>query len=220
MVRSKPSEPPVSPACADLRIGAGGSPRQGHDPGIRIEPVAYSGLPEMAAPRSLRDHQRGSLAADGRPAREPGPSRSAGGQAAQSGLRRRRETRRFAPPPSLTRMPGPRCRLRVRALRFAEASDAELAALEGAFAPAYATSTGTRRRRRSSSASGRSRRPPRPSRRSPYRRPALARRRSKPVGERGRRPHTLNGTYRYTLTKDDARKAGETDLSGLPRTNT
>jgi TRAP-type C4-dicarboxylate transport system substrate-binding protein len=33
-------------------------------------------------------------------------------------------------------------------------------------------------------------------------------------------PSRLNGTYRYVLTKEDARKAGEPDLSQLPRTNT
>jgi TRAP-type transport system periplasmic protein len=36
----------------------------------------------------------------------------------------------------------------------------------------------------------------------------------------GTSPSYLNGTYRYTLTKEDARKAGEPDLSPYPHTNT
>ena len=40
-----------------------------------------------------------------------------------------------------------------------------------------------------------------------------------PLGN-GNTPAELNGTYRYVLTKEDARKSGETDLSLYPNTNT
>jgi hypothetical protein len=36
----------------------------------------------------------------------------------------------------------------------------------------------------------------------------------------GKASAQLNGTYRYVLTKEDARKAGEPDLSPYPHTNT
>ena len=104
--------------------------------------------------------------------------------------------------------------------RFAEASDAELAALEGAFAPLYAklhrhpeTKAFIERIRALKA--------------STHAEPALSippactgQAPAQASGGTGTAPPYLNGTYRYTLTREDARKAGEPDLSGLPRTNT
>lgn len=104
--------------------------------------------------------------------------------------------------------------------RFAEASDADLAALEAAFAPVYARLERDQEtkafieRIRALKASTRAE-------------PALAipagctgQAPTQARGRTGAAPTYLNGTYRYVLTKEAARQAGETDLSDYPRKNT
>jgi TRAP-type C4-dicarboxylate transport system substrate-binding protein len=104
--------------------------------------------------------------------------------------------------------------------RFAEASDAALAALEEAFAPVYAN---LQRHPETKAFIERIR----ALKASTHAEPVL----SIPPACTGQAPEQasggaataspyLNGTYRYTLTKEAARKAGEPDLSELPRTNT
>ena len=104
--------------------------------------------------------------------------------------------------------------------RFDEASDADLAALAAAFAPVYANlqqnpeTKAFIERIRALKASTRAEPvlsiPPACTGQAPEQASASA----------GTSPPNLNGTYRYTLTKEAARNAGETDLSVLPRTNT
>ena len=104
--------------------------------------------------------------------------------------------------------------------RFAEASDADLTALVAAFAPAYATLQQNpktkafieriRALKASTQAEPALSIPPACTGQAPQ----------QASGSAGTSPPHLNGTYRYTLTKEAARKAGETDLSVLPRTNT
>ena len=104
--------------------------------------------------------------------------------------------------------------------RFAEASAAELAALEAAFAPVYAN---LQRHPETKAFIERIR----ALKASTHAEPVL----SIPAactgpapeqasGGAGTAPAYLNGTYRYVLTKEDARKAGEPDPSEYPRTNT
>ena len=104
--------------------------------------------------------------------------------------------------------------------RFAEASDADLTALAAAFAPAYATLQQNpetkafidriRALKASTEAEPALSIPPACTGQAPQ----------QASGSAGTSPPYLNGTYRYTLTKEAARNAGETDLSVLPRTNT
>jgi TRAP-type C4-dicarboxylate transport system substrate-binding protein len=104
--------------------------------------------------------------------------------------------------------------------RFAEASGADLAALEAAFAPEYAklrqhpeTKAFIERIRalKASTPAG----------------PALTipsdctgKAPEQAAAGTGTAPAFLNGTYRYVLTKEAARKAGEPDLSPYPHVNT
>ena len=104
--------------------------------------------------------------------------------------------------------------------RFAEASDADLAALETAFAPSYAklerhpeTKAFIERIRTLKQST-----PPDPEFAIPSDCTGAAPEQA--AGGTGTAPADLNGTYRYVLTKEDARKSGETDLSVYPNTNT
>jgi TRAP-type C4-dicarboxylate transport system substrate-binding protein len=104
--------------------------------------------------------------------------------------------------------------------RFAEASAANLAALEAAFAPIYAkiqqhpeTKAFIERIRTLKQST-----PPDPELAIPSDCTGPAPKQA--GGSTGTAPAYLNGTYRYTLTKEDARRAGELDLSEYPRTNT
>jgi TRAP-type transport system periplasmic protein len=102
--------------------------------------------------------------------------------------------------------------------RFAEASAADLAALETAFAPVYAkleqhpeTKAFIERIQELKQST------PEPVLSIPADCTGEA---PQAGGSTGTAPLRLNGTYRFVLTKEDARKAGEPDLSGLPRTGT
>lgn len=104
--------------------------------------------------------------------------------------------------------------------RFAEASAADLAALEAAFAPLYAnlqrhpeTETFIERIRALKDSTH-----PEPVLSIPAECTGEAP--EQVSGDTGTAPAYLNGTYRYVLTKEDARKAGEPDLSEYPHTNT
>ena len=101
--------------------------------------------------------------------------------------------------------------------RFAEASDADLAALEAAFAPLYAkldqhpeTKAFIERIQELKQST-----PPEPELAIP-----LGLHRHGPGASRrwhGDGAAYLNGTYRFVLTKEDARKAGEPESDGFPR---
>jgi TRAP-type transport system periplasmic protein len=104
--------------------------------------------------------------------------------------------------------------------RYAEASSAEAAALEAAFAPVYAnlrqhpeTKTFIERIRALKESTA-----PEPKLAIPSDCTGKAPERA--AGDAGTAPAYLNGTYRYVLTKAAARKAGEPDLSEYPRVNT
>jgi TRAP-type C4-dicarboxylate transport system substrate-binding protein len=104
--------------------------------------------------------------------------------------------------------------------RFAEASDADLAALEAAFVPIYAEleqHPETKAFIERIQALKQSTRPD-PELTIPSDCTGTAPEQGD--GGTGTAPAYLNGTYRYMLTKDDARKAGEPDLSEYPRANT
>jgi TRAP-type C4-dicarboxylate transport system substrate-binding protein len=105
--------------------------------------------------------------------------------------------------------------------RFAEASDADLAALEAAFAPIYAkleqhpgTKAFMERIQELKESTS-----PDPELVIPAGCTGMATAPGQ-AAHTGTAPAYLNGTYRYVLTKEDARKAGETDLSEYPRPNT
>jgi TRAP-type transport system periplasmic protein len=104
--------------------------------------------------------------------------------------------------------------------RFAEASDADLAALEAAFAPVYAdlqqhpqTKAFIDRIQALKEST-----PPEPELTIPSN--CTGKSPEQAARDTGTAPAHLNGTYRYVLTKEDARKAGEPDLSEYPRANT
>jgi TRAP-type transport system periplasmic protein len=104
--------------------------------------------------------------------------------------------------------------------RFAEASAADLAALEAAFAPVYAnlerhpeTRAFIKRIEALKDST-----PPEPGLSIPAECTGQAPKQAS--GSTGTAPAYLNGTYRYTLTTEDARRAGEPDPSEYPRTNT
>jgi TRAP-type transport system periplasmic protein len=108
----------------------------------------------------------------------------------------------------------------VAGARFAEASDADLAALEAAFAPVFAklqqhpeTKAFIERIRALKEST-----PPERDLAIPSDCTGTAPEQAS--GGTGNAPAYLNGTYRYVLTKEDARKAGEPDLSPYPHTNT
>jgi TRAP-type transport system periplasmic protein len=100
--------------------------------------------------------------------------------------------------------------------RFATASPADLAALRAAFAPVYASLEQDSQTKafiqriqalkRSTPAAA------------PLAIPAgcTGKTPEQPVAQSGTAPAALNGTYRYVLTKEDARKGGEADLSEFP----
>ena len=97
--------------------------------------------------------------------------------------------------------------------RFAEASSADLAALEAAFAPVYAklqqhpeTKAFIERIRALKQSTA-----PEPKLAIPS--DCTGKAPEQAAGDTGTAPAHLNGTYRYVLTKEDARKAGEPDLS-------
>ena len=104
-------------------------------------------------------------------------------------------------------------------VRFAEASDADLAALEAAFAPVYAklrqqpeTKALIERiqtLKQSTAAEPEPAIPPDCTGKVP----------EQAAGGPGRAPERLNGTYRYMLTQEDADKAGDPE-KGLPQVNT
>jgi TRAP-type C4-dicarboxylate transport system substrate-binding protein len=104
--------------------------------------------------------------------------------------------------------------------RFAEASDADVTALGAAFSPVYAnleknpeTKAFIERIQALKASTS-----PEP----PVAVPSNCRGEAPEHAAIGGRntPAELNGTYRYVLTKEDARKSGETDLSEYPHTNT
>jgi TRAP-type transport system periplasmic protein len=104
--------------------------------------------------------------------------------------------------------------------RFAEASAADLAALEAAFAPVYAnlqqhpeTKAFISRIQALKEST-----PPGPELAIPTDCTGTAPEQA--ADEQESAPAHLNGTYRYTLTEEDARTAGEEDLSRYPHTNT
>jgi TRAP-type C4-dicarboxylate transport system substrate-binding protein len=104
--------------------------------------------------------------------------------------------------------------------RFAEASDADLAALEAAFAPVYAD---LRQHPQTKAFIDRIQAlkestPPEPALTIPSN--CTGKSPEQAARDTGTAPAHLNGTYRYVLTKEDARKAGEPDLSEYPRANT
>ena len=104
-------------------------------------------------------------------------------------------------------------------VRFAEASDADLAALKSAFAPVYANlqkHPGTKvfieriqTLKRSTQPEPRLAIPPDCTGRAP----------EQTAGGMGTAPAHLNGTYRYLLTQEDADKVGDTD-TGYPQVTT
>jgi TRAP-type transport system periplasmic protein len=104
--------------------------------------------------------------------------------------------------------------------RFAEASEADLAALQAAFAPVYMdlqrhpeTRAFIERIRTLKHSTMPEPAPAIPS-------DCTGKAPEQAAGDTGTTPAHLNGTYRYVLTKEDARKAGERDLSRLPHVNT
>jgi TRAP-type transport system periplasmic protein len=104
--------------------------------------------------------------------------------------------------------------------RFAEASAEDLVALEAAFAPVYAelqrepeTKAFIERIQALKKANS-----PGPQLSIPADCTGATPQQS--AGDSDSAPAYLNGTYRYTLTEQDARKAGEPDLSLYPHTNT
>jgi len=104
--------------------------------------------------------------------------------------------------------------------RFAEASAADLAALEAAFAPVYAN---LQRHPETKAFIERIRALKESADAEPVLSiPAVCTGEApeQASGGGGTAPAYLNGTYRYVLTKEDARKAGEPDLSPYPHTNT
>jgi TRAP-type C4-dicarboxylate transport system substrate-binding protein len=100
--------------------------------------------------------------------------------------------------------------------RFANASQADLAALRKALAPVYVSLEGDPQTKafiqriqtlkRSTPAAAPLAIPSGCTGRAP----------DQPAANSGTAPVDLNGTYRYLLTRDDARKGGETDLSEYP----
>jgi len=104
--------------------------------------------------------------------------------------------------------------------RFANASPADLAALRTAFAPVYASLERDPRTKvfieriqalkRSTSAEA------------PLAIPAgcTGKALEQPAGNTGTAPADLNGTYRYLLTKEDARKVGDPEVDQFPHVNT
>jgi TRAP-type transport system periplasmic protein len=104
--------------------------------------------------------------------------------------------------------------------RFATASPADLAALRGAFAPVYASLERDPQTKafieriqalkRSTSAGA------------PLAIPAgcTGKAPQQPAAHAGTVPADLNGTYRYLLTKDDARKVGDPEVDQFPHVNT
>jgi TRAP-type C4-dicarboxylate transport system substrate-binding protein len=104
--------------------------------------------------------------------------------------------------------------------RFATASPADLAALRGAFAPVYASLERDPQTKafieriqalkRSTSAEA------------PLAIPAgcTGKAPEQPAASTGTAPADLNGTYRYLLTKEDARKAGDPELDAFPQVTT
>jgi len=104
--------------------------------------------------------------------------------------------------------------------RFAEASDADVTALGAAFSPVYAklqqdpeTKAFIERIQALKESTS-----PEPAVAVPSNCSGEAPERAAIGG--GNTPAELNGTYRYVLTKEDARKFGEPDLSEYPHTNT
>ena len=104
--------------------------------------------------------------------------------------------------------------------RFANASGADLAALEAAFAPVYAklrqhpeTKAFIERIRALKEST-----PPDPELAIPA--DCTGKAPDQAAGGTGTAPTYLNGTYRYALTKEAARKLGEPDLSPYPHVNT
>jgi hypothetical protein len=104
--------------------------------------------------------------------------------------------------------------------RFANASPADLASLRNAFAPVYAsleqdsqTKAFIQRIRalKQSTPAG-----------APLAIPAgcTGKALEQPAGNTGTAPADLNGTYRYLLTKEDARKAGDPELDAFPQVTT
>ena len=104
--------------------------------------------------------------------------------------------------------------------RFANASPADLASLRKAFAPVYAgleqdsqTKAFIQRIRalKQSTPAG-----------APLAIPAgcTGKALEQPAGNTGTAPADLNGTYRYLLTKEDARKAGDPELDAFPQVTT
>ncbi len=104
--------------------------------------------------------------------------------------------------------------------RFAEASAEDLAALESAFAPVYAELQSEPQTKEfiERIQTLKEKTSPGPQLSIPADCTGAAQQQS--AGSSDSVPAHLNGTYRYTLTKEDARKAGEPDLSEYPRTNT
>ncbi len=104
--------------------------------------------------------------------------------------------------------------------RFAEASDADLAALEAAFAPVYADLEQHPQTKAFIDRIGalKESTPPEPELAIPSN--CTGKSPEQAARDTGTAPAHLNGTYRYVLTKEDARKAGEPDLSEYPRANT
>jgi TRAP-type C4-dicarboxylate transport system substrate-binding protein len=104
--------------------------------------------------------------------------------------------------------------------RFANASPADLAALRGAFASVYASPERDSRTKafieriqalkRSTSAEAPLAIPSGCTGRAPQ----------QPAASAGTAPADLNGTYRYLLTKEDARKVGDPEVDQFPHVNT
>ena len=104
--------------------------------------------------------------------------------------------------------------------RFANASPADLAALRGAFAPVYASLErdpqtkafieGIQALKQSTPAEA------------PLAIPAgcTGTAPQQPAASAGTAPADLNGTYRYVLTKEDARKVGDPEVDQFPHVNT
>jgi hypothetical protein len=104
--------------------------------------------------------------------------------------------------------------------RFADASQAALASLRNAFAPVYASleqdSQTTAfiqqiRALKQSTPAGASLAIPAG---------CTGKALEQPAGNTGTAPADLNGTYRYVLTKEDARKAGDPELDAFPQVTT
>ena len=99
--------------------------------------------------------------------------------------------------------------------RFAEASDADLAALEAAFAPVYADLQQHPETKafidRIQALKGST--PPEPELAIPS--DCTGKAPEQAARGTGTAPAHLNGTYRYVLTKEDARKAGEPELERI-----